>query len=121
MRTAIASQSSVASAPIDRHFGKCDSFFIFDDESGRIETIENPGKRLKSCPGGVIVDKLVQLKVNRVIAGDFGTNVQQILNHRRIQMVIHPDTRITVGEILGQLSAASGKHVRKKTYKTYKP
>jgi len=35
-----------------------------------------------------------------VIAGDFGTIVQQLLNGHNIQMVIYPDTQIRVSEII---------------------
>ncbi len=104
MKTAIASQSNSETAYIDPHFGKCSYFFIFDDESGKIETIENPGKNHKVCMGQMIVESLVEKKVMRVIAGDFGTHVQKFLNENQIQMIIHPEKQIQIKDILQILS-----------------
>jgi len=50
------------------------------------------------------VDELIAKNVKRVIAGDFGTKVQQLLNQNQIQMIIHPDTRVSVSEIIELLN-----------------
>lgn len=104
MKTAIAAQNSSSGALIDKHFGKCSYFHIYDDVSHTTEIIDNPAQGIKGCKGDVIVDELIAKNVKAVIAGDFGTKVQQLLNQNQIQMIIHPDTRVSVSEIIDLLN-----------------
>ncbi len=104
MKTAIAAQNSSSETLIDKHFGKCSYFHIYDDESQTTEVIDNPARGIKGCKGDVIVNELIAKNVNAVIAGDFGTKVQQLLNQGQIQMIIHPDTRVSVSEIIELLN-----------------
>ncbi len=104
MKTAIAAQNSGSETLIDKHFGKCSHFHIYDDISHVTEIIDNPAQGIKGCKGNVIVDVLISKNVKRVIAGDFGTKVQQLLNQNQIQMIIHPDTRVTISEIIELLN-----------------
>lgn len=102
--TAIAAQDASENALIDKHFGKCACFFICNEESGKVEVFENPGREHVNCSGKEVVSHLLERDVRRIIAGDFGSNVQQILNDHKIQMVIHPDSQIPVREIIRQLT-----------------
>jgi predicted Fe-Mo cluster-binding NifX family protein len=104
MKTAIAAQNPGSETLIDKHFGKCSYFHIYDDRSQTTEVIDNPAQGMKGCKGDVIVNELIAKNVNRVIAGDFGTTVQQLLNKNQIQMIIHPDTRVSVSEIIELLN-----------------
>ncbi len=92
---------------IDKHFGKCAFFFILDDENGKFEIIENPGNTIKGCRADVIVNVLATKNVSKIIAGDFGSNVQQIINKRQIQMIINPDESVTVSDITSLLTSKS--------------
>jgi predicted Fe-Mo cluster-binding NifX family protein len=100
MKTAIAAQNADAESLLHQHFGKCSHFHIYDDVSRTTEVIENPAKGIKGCKGDIIVKKLISKKVKSVIAGDFGTKVQQLFNQNQIQMIIHPDIRVSVSEII---------------------
>ena len=104
MKTAIAAQNSSSETLIDKHFGKCSHFHIYDDISHTTEVINNPAQGIKGCTGDIVVDELIAKNVKRVIAGDFGTKVQQLLNKNKIQMIIHPDTRISVSELIELLN-----------------
>ena len=104
MKIAIASQNPSKKARVDKHFGKCSHFLIHDDETGITEIMENPGKGIQDCKGDLIVKRLVEKKVRRVIAGDFGTHVQQLLNKHHIQMIIYPDDTRMVSDIIELLS-----------------
>lgn len=104
MKTAIAAQNSSSDTLIHKHFGKCSHFHIYDDLSKTTEVIDNPAQGIKGCKGDVIVDELIAKNIKRVIAGDFGTKVQELLNNNKIQMIIHPDARISVSEIIELLN-----------------
>ena len=107
MKIAIAMQEGNVNSRIDKHFGKCAFFFILDDENGKSEIIENPGNTIKGCKADVIVNALAKKNVSKIIAGDFGSNVQQILNKRQIQMIINPDENVTVLDITSLLRSKS--------------
>ncbi len=100
MKTAIAAQDATTESLIDKHFGKCSHFFIYDDETNTSDVIPNPGKEVQGCKGEVLVKELQKNNVKRVIAGDFGTMVQQLLNKHHIQMILHPDNKTGVSEII---------------------
>jgi predicted Fe-Mo cluster-binding NifX family protein len=104
MKTAIAAQSVTNDSLIDKHFGKCSHFFIYDDKTNKTEVIPNPASGVQGCKGEVIVNELVKNDVNRVVAGDFGTIVQQLLNKHHIQMIIHPANKTGVSEIIQLLT-----------------
>jgi len=104
MKTAIAAQTSTSEAMIDKHFGKCSCFLIYDDVNKTSEVINNPAKGIRGCKGDVIVSKLLEKNVKRVIAGDFGTIVQQLLNNHQIQMIIYPESQIKISEIIKLLT-----------------
>jgi predicted Fe-Mo cluster-binding NifX family protein len=104
MKTAIALKEGNENSCIDRHFGRCAFFCIFDDETGLSEIRENPGLGSRECKGEIIVRKLLEWKVSRVISGDFGIHVQQSLTRHRIQMIIHPDEIMKVGDIISLIS-----------------
>ncbi|MEI6883293.1 MAG: NifB/NifX family molybdenum-iron cluster-binding protein [Bacteroidota bacterium] len=104
MKTAISAQNSNSEALIDKHFGKCSHFHIYDDVNLTIEVLENPATGISGCKGDVIVSRLINKEVKCVVAGDFGTKVQQLLNQNQIQMIIHPDTRVSVSEIIELLN-----------------
>lgn len=107
MKTAIAMQEGTVNSKIDKHFGKCAFFLILNDEDGKSEIIENPGNTIQGCKADVIVSKLAEKKISRVIAGDFGSNVQQVLNKKQIQMIINPDESVTVSDLISLLTIKS--------------
>jgi len=100
MKTAIAAQTGTTDSLIDKHFGKCSYFIIYNDVDDTTEVIPNPGKGLQGCKGEAIVRELTDHQVQRVIAGDFGTNVQQILSKHHIQMILHPEAGTKISEII---------------------
>ena len=107
MKTAIASTGAATNDAIDRHFGRCPFFFVYDDATGDVTRIENPAQEQPNCKGDVIVGMFVREDIKRVIAGDFGTKVQRLLVDRKIQMVIMPDENVRVSDVLFRLTHSS--------------
>lgn len=100
MKTAIATDIDSLESTISEHFGQSAFFLIYDNERNAIEFIENPAKGLSGCVGETIVRHLAEMKVKRVIAGDFGTLVQQLLNAHRMQMVLYSGDPDSVKNII---------------------
>jgi predicted Fe-Mo cluster-binding NifX family protein len=104
MITAIALNGTTAESKIDRHFGKCTAFLLLSEDTGKWEIIPNPAASQTGCKGEIIVDVLLSHNTGRVIAGDFGANVQQLMNQHAIQMIIHPDESVTAADLIKLLS-----------------
>ncbi|TSA27616.1 MAG: hypothetical protein D4R67_05750 [Bacteroidetes bacterium] len=100
MKTAIAIKEASTQSRLDKHFGKSAFFLILDDITKQTEVFENPSKAVCECKGNMIINVLIQKGVKRVIAGDFGTHVQQLLNKHHIQMIIHPDEKVSLSDII---------------------
>jgi len=100
MNTAIALSGNTLSSKLSKHFGRCSWFCLVNDATGEIGWMENPGRSVEGCKGGTIVSRLILNNVNRVISGDFGTNVQQLLNAHHIQMIIHPEETVRADTLI---------------------
>ncbi|HPS62422.1 MAG TPA: NifB/NifX family molybdenum-iron cluster-binding protein [Bacteroidales bacterium] len=100
MNTAIALTGNTRSSKLSKHFGRCSWFCLVNDATGEIGWMENPGLLVEGCKAGPIVSRLILNNVNRVISGDFGTNVQQLLNKHHIQMIIHPDETVKADTLI---------------------
>jgi len=59
---------------------------------------------VKGCKGEIIVKELIRKNVKRVIAGDFGTQAQQLLNKHHIQMIIHPNGMMGISDLINLLT-----------------
>jgi predicted Fe-Mo cluster-binding NifX family protein len=105
MKTAIAVTGKMEEAKVSSHFGQSEFFMIYDEESKSFDFIENPGKSKQGCVGETVVRRLVDLDIKRVIAGDFGTLVQQLLNANHIQMVLYPKDSASAKEIITYIKA----------------
>jgi predicted Fe-Mo cluster-binding NifX family protein len=105
MKTAIALNEPSEEAIISSHFGQSNYFLIYDEDDRKIEFIENPGKGKPGCVGEVVVRNLAELGVNRIIAGDFGTLVQQLLNASHIQMILYPGDTGSAKDIIKMIKS----------------
>ena len=103
MKTLISSQGNNLKSPFDLRFGRAGWFCIVDEESGESHFLENPYKDESQGAGGKVVEKAIELGVNKVISGDFGPKAKDLLEKFNIQMVILPDGNRNIKEIISQL------------------
>jgi predicted Fe-Mo cluster-binding NifX family protein len=100
MKIAISAQERDLSSPVACHFGRCCYFFIYDEETGNMELVENCEKDNPTCPGQSILDCLVKKNVNHIISAEFGEKTQKQMVMRDIKMTLLTDCSKTVGDIL---------------------
>ena len=105
MKTAITSTGPYLESLYDLRFGRCPFLCILDELKDSIEFVPNEYFRWQDGAGSALAQKIIELKIKKVISGDFGPIVQEILKEHNIQMVIYPDNEKTVGDIIA--------HVRK--------
>lgn len=100
MKIAISSQEAALTSPVACHFGRCCFFFIYDDNTGKMEWLGNCDKEKKGCAGEAVLHSLIEKKVNHIISANFGKNVQQEMTEKEIRMTLLTDCSKTVGDIL---------------------
>lgn len=103
MKIAITATGDNRNAKLDNRFGRCSYFAIYDTELQHTEYLLNPAKENAEGAGPASVQFIASQGVNRVISGEFGGKVKDILNGLKIQMVIHGESDVTIGEILTQI------------------
>ena len=85
-------------ADISEVFGRTKTFTIIDVEDTKtqnIEVFDNPGAGYPCGSGPLLVKTLADLKVNLVIATQFGISVLELLDHLHIQKhVVQPDLKV---------------------------
>lgn len=102
MKVAISCQGMDADALIDSRFGRCTAFAVYDTESRKLDFVENPNKDAGHGAGPASVALIANLGVGKVISGEFGFKVRDLLANLNIQMVIMKEKR-TVREIINLL------------------
>jgi len=103
MRTLITSATNKKSAAFDRRFGRAAWFCLYDDQTGETEFFENSNVNSSNGAGIKAAEKAVELKVEKVISGDFGPKAKELLEKFEIQMVILQGDDLTVDRIIQKL------------------
>ena len=99
MKTAITSTGNSGDDLMDRHFGRCPYFVIFDDEYQSVEFIPNPNKGNLEDAGSRSVELLHAKNVRKVVSGEFGTRVKSLFDAHQIQLIILPGPK-KIAEII---------------------
>ena len=102
MKTAITSAGNNPDDNIDRHFGRCACFVIYDDSTGGIEILPNPNQANMENSGPASVELLAKKGVSKVVSGEFGVKVKELFDIMKIQMIIVRETK-KVSEIIALL------------------
>lgn len=104
MRVAITSTGNSLESYLDRRFARCNYFVIFDNQSGSVEFIPNPNKDIEENAGPASVELLVSRNTDKIISGEFGTKIKAMLDSLKIQLIILPDTKRNIGQIIELLN-----------------
>lgn len=92
-------------------FGKAKTFTIVEVEDGEVknvQVIDNPAASYEYGAGPVAVKTLVDLKVNLVMAAEFGPGASSLLEQHDIKKVsVKPNTKVadSIKEALSKLKA----------------
>lgn len=84
---------------ISEVFGKAKTFTIMDVKDGEVknvQVIDNPAASYEYGSGPVAVKTLADLKVNLVMAAEFGPGASGLLEHYKIsQLLVKPNTKVS--------------------------
>ncbi|MCU0362601.1 MAG: hypothetical protein MUE32_04530 [Bacteroidales bacterium] len=103
MKVAISSTGNNSESRLDKRFGRCAFFVIYDTDTKGTEYLPNPNIELEEDAGQASVKLLSERNVRMIISGEFGINIKSMLDSMKIRMIVlkHPDR--TIGEIIEML------------------
>ncbi len=104
MKIAITSQGNTPDSLLDRRFGRCSTFVIFDTESGSTEYIPNHNKDADDGAGPAAVQLIAGRGVSKVVSGDFGIKIKPLLDSLKIQMIVIKDGEKRIQDIIEMLN-----------------
>lgn len=105
MKTLISSTGNSPDSLFDLRFGRAEWFCLLDEETGETSFYENIFKDANQGAGGKVVEHAMGLGVTRVISGDFGPKAKDLLDKFQVQMLILPDQKLSIDDILKKLKA----------------
>ena len=103
MKTVITSTENNVSAGFDKRFGRGAWFCVVDEESGKVDFVENVNKDDNNGAGTKVAEKMVVLGVGKVVSGSFGPKAKEMLDKFNIQMVVLQETGLSVENIINKL------------------
>jgi predicted Fe-Mo cluster-binding NifX family protein len=105
MKIAITSTGNSQDATLDKRFGRCAFFVIYDTENGSIEFIPNPNNKNIEGAGPASVHFIASRGVKKVISGEFGAKVKSIFDQLQMQLIILNDPDKSIRAIIELLNA----------------
>ncbi len=103
MKIAITSRSNNIDSLVDPRFGRCAYFAFYDTESKALEFVENTGKNAEEGAGPAAAAFAANRGVSKIISGEFGFKIKEMLKELNIQMIIMKEDK-TIGEVVGLLT-----------------
>jgi predicted Fe-Mo cluster-binding NifX family protein len=105
-------------------FGRAITFTIVDIEEGvikNVDVLENPAVSYEHGAGPIVVKMLMDARVNKVIAAEFGPGVSTLLDqHKVARITVHAGSIVTesIKDVLTKARPprrfkTEGKHLRK--------
>ncbi len=107
MKVAFAAENNSLNSRIDKHFGRCAYFMIYDTHTGEYEFIENSYREIKEYAGCAAVKLLQEKQVERIISSEIGEKVKILLKELKIQIIIVVDTEKTLKDYIVLMRAKS--------------
>ncbi len=104
MKAAITSTGNSMDSKMDKRFGRCAYFVIYDTESDGFEFIPNTGKHTPEGAGPAAAQLVAARGVNKVISGEFGIKIKSLLDRLNIQMIVLKETEKTINQIVEMLN-----------------
>ncbi len=104
MKVAITSTGNSLEAGIDKRFGRCAYFVIWDTKSKSVEFIPNPFRDIEEGSGTAAVQIIGSRGVHKIISGEFGMKIKPLLESMKIQMIVFKQPGIKIWDIIKYLN-----------------
>ncbi len=88
----ITSSGNELTSQFDKRFGRAEWFCLLDTVSNKSRFIRNEFIDANHGAGTKVAELMIELKVDKIISGDFGPKAKELLEEVNIQMVIIQDS-----------------------------
>ena len=102
MKLIISAQNSLLESQVDRRFGRCTWFILFDTDTDQWEAFQNPGASQSGGAGVAAAQFVVDKKADVVCSGDFGPNASRAFQAANVGMRRFTDSTSTVQDAVDQ-------------------
>ena len=99
---AVSSAGKTLKSYLDLRFGKCEYVVIYDEDAGSSLIVENPYKN-ENHSGIQLINFLKEKGISVIITGEVGPMVSRLLEKEKMQLVLLPEDKIRVEEIIERL------------------
>lgn len=103
-KVAIVSTGDSPEAIIDKRFGRCAFFAIYDTESKSIEYLPNTARDAEEGAGPAAVQLLATRQVEKIVSTEFGVKIKPLLDSLKIQMIVIKEHNKTIRQIIEMLN-----------------
>jgi predicted Fe-Mo cluster-binding NifX family protein len=100
MKIAITSTGNSLESKLDRRFGRCSYFVIYDTESKSVEFVPNPNKENVEGAGPASVNLIASRDAKKVVSGEFGAKVKSLFDSLQIQLIVVNEEEKTIIDII---------------------
>lgn len=104
MKVAITSTGNTLESTIDKRFGRCAYFVVYDTENKAMEFIPNQNKDKEEGAGPASVQLVASRNVNKLVSGEFGIKIKPLLDSLKIQMIVIKDPEKTIKDVIEMLN-----------------
>ncbi|MCK9255664.1 MAG: dinitrogenase iron-molybdenum cofactor biosynthesis protein [Bacteroidales bacterium] len=104
MKIAITSTGTTLSSTIDPRFGRAAYYVIYDIEKKSFEISPNPIKNVSDGAGPAAVEFVAEKGVEKIVSGEFGIKIKDLLDSLKIQMITVKDHSKTIQDIIDMLN-----------------
>jgi len=98
----ITSSGNELTSQFDKRFGRAEWFCLLDSKTKESRFIKNEFINSNHGAGTKAAELMIELKVDKIISGDFGPKAKELLEELNIQMVIIQDSTI-IQEIIKRI------------------
>lgn len=102
-KTVITSSGNNLNSQFDRRFGRAAWYCIYDEVSHESIFIENENLNANHGAGTKAAEQMIEMKIQKIISGDFGPKAKGLLDKFNVQMVIIQDETIPIKDIISKI------------------
>lgn len=90
MKVAVSATGNTPGALVDRQFGRCKWFLVFEEKKEKIKAIENSYAAVQTGAGIGCAQDLIQEGVKVVISGQIGPKAYEVFNQAGVEVYLTP-------------------------------
>ena len=85
MKIAVSATGKHKDSALDKRFGRCEYFQIYDLETKELKVVENEGAKSSGGAGIAAASQVIEEGVNIIITGDLGPNAYELVEKAGIK------------------------------------